>query len=177
VPLPSNSKLSFECGASELVARKLALCSNESLKTETEIQERLAQNAAFLKKNAPTDASGAPLPAGMATGSVFVVPEDKTKDCGYQCVKSQTCASPRALACSRIFREGNASRFEIKAVGIDVRASQIASRAEADKMCSETGADFRLASAASIWHSGDLSAGNEYWVHNDVSASKNCWAN
>jgi hypothetical protein len=121
----------------------------------------------------------APALAQSTTGFVVAVPEDPVQldRCGYQCVKPQSCVTPRPLACSRFVTEGNMRRRELMATPQDFRGSDFATRSAASAACAQAlGADFRLAEASSLLdHTIKPAGGREYWVHNELRPNHNCW--
>jgi hypothetical protein len=172
-----NGTVRYECVVSEAVAKRTRVCEFDTLKTDADIQQQLVKNKDTAKNSPPViSADGNLLAAGMRTGSVFKVPDDGNKDdnCGYQCIKPQNCATPRALSCGRQVSQGNTGWFETKPSHDDVRASAIATRSDADKICSELGDGFKVAVAGGMGKS-ELRGGYEYWVHNNDTSSKNCW--
>ncbi len=171
----------YDCvstAAPQLVGR---VCQAEVLKSEASIAAQLDANAQVIANlPAVVSASGVELPAGTATGSVVVVPAnaEALNNCGYQCVKPQSCATPRALACSRTVDEGNSRWLEVSATADDVRGNNFANRAAADNACAQAlGTGFKVAVASSLGGVFKLNGGSEYWVHNDLRAEANCWAN
>lgn len=155
------------------------VCQAEVLKSEAGIAAQLDANAQVIAHlPAVVSASGTALPAGTATGSVVVVPANAAdlNHCGYQCVKLQSCASPRPLACSRLVDEGNSRRFEVSATPDDVRGSSLATRAAADSACEQAlGAGYQVVSASSLSGVFKLNGGREYWVHDNMRRENNCW--
>lgn len=170
----------YECvrsGPGEQVPR---LCSGETLKTEAGVEAQLAANATALENLPPViSASGVALAAGADMGSVVVVPAN-AKDldhCGFQCVKPQSCITPRPLACGKIADEAGRRFFAVAATPDDHRASDFASHSAANAACAQgLGTGYRVVSASSLTGVIRLSGGNEYWVHNDVRPAANCWS-
>jgi hypothetical protein len=177
--LNSQGVLRYDCTVSEAVAKHIRQCEWTELPDEAAIQKRLAQNNAIAAKPV-VSADGTALAAGVRTGSVLALPEDAkaSNDCGYNCVKPQSCVSERPLSCSReVTQEGNGVRSgwrETKPSLNSVRASSIATRSDADKICSEVGERFKLAEMGDIGKT-ELRPGTEYWVHNQGNAAQNCW--
>jgi hypothetical protein len=173
-------RVDYDCvrsGPGEQVPR---LCSGETVKTEAGVEAQLAANATALQNLPPVvSASGVALAAGTDMGSVVVVPAN-AKDldhCGFQCVKPQSCITPRPLACGQIADEGGRRFFAVTATPDDHRASDFASRSAADAICAQgLGAGYRVVSASSLTGVIRLSGGSEYWVHNDVRPAANCWS-
>lgn len=171
----------FDCvsaASSQLVGR---VCQADIVKSEAGIAAQLQANAQVIASlPAVVSASGVELAAGTAAGSVVVVPANAAdlNNCGYQCVKPQSCVNPRALACSRTVDEGNSRYLEVAATPDDLRGGSFASRAAADNACVQAlGAGFKVAVASSLGGVFKLNGGGEYWVHNDLRAEANCWAN
>jgi hypothetical protein len=162
----------------QLVGR---VCQPEELRSEAGIPAQLEANATIIA-NLPAvlSASGTELAAGTAVGSVVVVPPNaaELEQCGFQCVKPQSCATPRPLACGRLVEDDNNRRFDMAATPTDVRGSSFVNRAAADNACAQAlGVGYRVVAASSLWGAIKLSGGREYWVHNDSGAQINCWAN
>lgn len=157
----------------------VAVVQGNAAKLAALIKTQLAANERAID-DAPAvlSASGNALPAGADTGSVVAVPA-KVSDldkCGFQCVKPQSCVTPRPLACGKLVTEGNSGYFAIAATNTDFRGKDVASRSEADKACEQSlGAGYRVLEASSISGKYQLSGDTEYWVHNGVQAEKNCW--
>jgi len=98
------------------------------------------------------------------------------QDCGYQCVKPQSCVTPRPLACSRPIRSGNTSSRHTAGTQEAFRGNSFATLAQADQACQEAlGPDYRVSNGSRIWGSIKLTAGYEYWIHNDLRRDANCW--
>ena len=148
-------------------------------KLEAMITTQLAANQQAID-NAPAvlNASGTALPAGGESGSVVAVPA-KVADlehCGFQCVKPQSCITPRPLACSKLVTEGSTGYLAITPTNVDYRGGDFATRSAADQACEQTvGAGYKVLESSSISGKFSLTGGNEYWVHNGVQADKNCW--
>ena len=151
----------------------------DASKLEAMIKTQLAANQQAID-DAPAvlSASGNALTSGAETGSVVAVPS-KVSDldkCGFQCVKPQSCITPRPLACGKLVTEGSSSYFAIAATNTDFRGKDVASRSDADKACEEfLGAGYKILEAGSISGKYQLSADTEYWVHNGVQTEQNCW--
>jgi hypothetical protein len=151
----------------------------DASKLEAMIKTQLAANQQAID-DAPAvlSASGNALPAGAETGSVVAVPSKVSEldKCGFQCVKPQSCITPRPLACGKSVTEGSSSYFAIAATNTDFRGKDVASRSDADKACEQSlGAGYKVLEASSISGKYQLSGDTEYWVHNGVQAEKNCW--
>ncbi|MDZ7938492.1 MAG: hypothetical protein U5M53_09475 [Rhodoferax sp.] len=169
----------YDCvrsGPGEPVPR---LCQGETLKTEGDVEAQLAANAQALENLPPVvSASGVALAAGADMGSVVVVPATASdlNHCGFQCVKPQSCVTPRPLACGKLTDEGGGRFFAIAATAEDHRASDFASRSAADAACAQNlGTGYRMVPASSIGGVFRLTGDREYWVHNDVRPAVNCW--
>ena len=182
VPLVrSATGVFYDCVSTTSPVQVGRFCESEVLKTEADIPAQLQTNAQVLQ-NLPAvqSASGVDLPADATAGSVVVVPANAAdlNHCGFQCVKPQSCVTPRPLACGHTVDEGNSRRLEVSATNEDFRGSQFATRSAADAACAQAlGAGYRVVGAASLGGVFKLAGGNEYWVHNDVRAESNCWAN
>jgi hypothetical protein len=153
--------------------------SADVAKLETLIKTQLTANQQMME-DAPAvlNASGYALPEGADTGSVVAVPS-KVSDldkCGFQCVKPQSCITPRPLACGKLVTEGNSGYFAIAATNTDHRGNSFVSLSEADKICEQQlGAGYKVLEASSISGKYQLSGDTEYWVNNRMQAEKNCW--
>jgi hypothetical protein len=165
--LGSQGVLHYDCTVSAEVAKQVRMCEGLELPDEAAIQKRLAQNNAIAAKPV-VSADGTALAAGVRIGSVLALPEDA----------KAACVSERPLSCSReVTQEGNGVRSgwrETKPSLNSVRASSIATRSDADKICSEVGERFKLAEMGDIGKT-ELRPGTEYWVHNQGNAAQNCW--
>ncbi|MDO8458481.1 MAG: hypothetical protein Q7T07_16375 [Burkholderiaceae bacterium] len=162
--------------ASAVVGR---FCYGDVVKSDAGIAAQLATNKQVMD-DAPAvvSTSGVVLPAGGDAGSVVAVPANvgDLEHCGFQCVKPQSCITPRPLACSKLVTEGNSGYLAIAPTHIDYRGSDFASRSAADKACEQSvGEGYKVLIASSISGKFKLVGGNEYWVHNEVQAEKNCW--
>lgn len=177
----SATGIYFDCVSAASAKPVGSVCHAEELKSEAGIAAQLEANARVIANlPAVVGASGNTLAAGTAAGSVVVVPANAAdlNHCGYQCVKPQSCVTPRALACSRTVDEGNSRYLEVVATPDDVRGSNLATRAAADSACVQAlGAGYRVVVASSLGGVFKLNGGSEYWVHNDVRTEANCWAN
>ncbi|MES2581646.1 MAG: hypothetical protein V4627_02925 [Pseudomonadota bacterium] len=154
-------------------------CTGEVVKTLADIPAQLQANALAVR-NLPTvvSASGVDLAADAAAGSVVVVPGTAAElnACGFQCVKPQSCVTPRPLVCGRQVDEGSSRYFEMVATPDDFRGNSLATRSAADEACVKTvGAGYSVASASGLGGVVKLAGGSEYWVHNDVRRQENCW--
>ena len=128
---------------------------------------------------AVVSASGNNLGSGTAAGSVVVVPQNaqELSRCGFQCVKPQSCVTPRPLACSKTMDEGNRRWLEMAATADEHRGSALATLAAANSACEQSlGAGYQVLTGSHIDGVVKLPGGREYWVHNDVRTQANCWA-
>jgi hypothetical protein len=189
VPVVRGNNISYDCLSTTPAQFVGKFCYAETLnagrvdadapKLEAMIKTQLVANQQAID-DAPAvlSASGNALPAGAEAGSVLAVPS-KVSDldkCGFQCVKPQSCITPRPLACGKLVTEGNSGYFAIVATNTDFRGKDVASRSDADKACEESlGAGYKVLEASSISGKYQLSGDTEYWVHNGVQAEKNCW--
>ena len=182
VPIVRSARgIYFECVSAASAKTVGKVCVAEALKSEAGVAAQLDANAQVIANlPAVVGASGNALPAGTAVGSVVVVPANAAdlNNCGYQCVKPQSCVTPRALACGRTVDEGNSRWLEVSATPDEVRGSSFATRAAADNACVQAlGAGYRVAGASSLGGVFKLTGGSEYWVHDDLRTEANCWAN
>jgi hypothetical protein len=139
------------------------------------VAARLKANEQVLARLPSTvTASGDTLSAGAQVGSVLLMPAtaQALNDCGFQCVKPQSCVNQRPLACARPVVDGASRTMELSASAESFNGSQLASRSAADS----AGEGFQVATASQLWGKPSLVGGHEYWVHNDVSRQQNCWA-
>jgi hypothetical protein len=189
VPVVRVNNVIYDCLSTAPTQFVGKFCYAETLNA-AEVQGSATKLAALIKAqltandraidDAPAvlSASGNALPAGAETGSVVAVPS-KVSDldkCGFQCVKPQSCITPRPLACGKSVTEGNSGYFAIAATNTDFRGKDVASRSDADKACEQSlGAGYKVLEASSISGKYQLSGDTEYWVHNGVQVDKNCW--
>ena len=189
VPVVRVNNVIYDCLSTASVTVVGRFCYAETLpaaqvqgsaaKLEALITTQLAANQQAID-NAPAvlNASGTALPAGGESGSVVAVPA-KVADlehCGFQCVKPQSCITPRPLACSKLVTEGSTGYLAITPTNVDYRGGDFATRSAADQACEQTvGAGYKVLESSSISGKFSLTGGNEYWVHNGVQADKNCW--
>ncbi len=189
VPVVRVNNVIYDCLSTAPTQFVGKFCYAETLNA-AEVQGSATKLAALIKAqltandraidDAPAvlSASGNALPAGAETGSVVAVPS-KVSDldkCGFQCVKPQSCITPRPLACGKSVTEGNSGYFAIAATHTDFRGKDVASRSDADKACEQSlGAGYKVLEASSISGKYQLSGDSEYWVHNGVQTEKNCW--
>ena len=171
VPLVrSDNGIFYDCVSATSPVQVGRFCRSEVLKSEADIAAQLDANARVL--------GGFPASTG-ASGSVVAVPATPAdlNNCGFKCVKPQSCATPRPLACGVVVDEGNSRWLEVSATPDAFRGSDFATRSAADKACEQAlGAGHRVAAAASLGGVFQLAGGNEYWVHNDLRTEANCWA-
>lgn len=146
-------------------------------KLEALIKTQLAANQqAMDQATAALATSG--ITAGSAAGSVVAVPSrvEDLEQCGFQCVKPQSCITPRPLACSKLTDTDNSSYLAITATTGDYRGSDLPTLSAADQACEQAaGAGYKVLLASSISGRFQLQGGNEYWVHNTMQTEKNCW--
>jgi hypothetical protein len=151
----------------------------DSKKLEALIKTQLAANQQAIDDAPPVlTASGNALPASAEAGSVVAVPShvNDLLKCGFQCVKPQSCVTPRPLACSKTIDEANTRYAVIASTNTDYRGSSFASLSEANKACEQSlGAGYQVLEASNISGKYQLSGDTEYWVHNGMQADKNCW--
>lgn len=145
-------------------------------KLEALIKTQLTANQqAIDDASAALSVSGNVLPAGAQTGSVVAVPS-KVNDldkCGFQCVKPQSCVTPRPLACSKTVDEGNSRYLAIAATNTDFRGTEFASRSDVDTVCEQAlGVGYSVLQASSISGKHQLTSDTEYWVHNGMRPDK-----
>jgi hypothetical protein len=188
VPVVRGNNISYDCLSTAPAQFVGKFCYAETLnagrvdadapKLEAMIKTQLVANQQAIDDAPAVLTSGNALPAGAEAGSVLAVPS-KVSDldkCGFQCVKPQSCITPRPLACGKLVTEGNSGYFAIAATNTDFRGKDVASRSDADKACEESlGAGYKVLEASSISGKYQLSGDTEYWVHNGVQAEKNCW--
>ena len=169
----------YDCVSSTSPLHVGQFCAGEVVKTLADIPAQLQANAQALR-NLPSvvSASGVDLAADSAAGSVVVVPGTAAElnACGFQCVKPQSCVTPRPLVCGKQIVEGNSRHFEMAATPDDFRGNSLATRGAADEACAKAlGAGYSVASASGLSGVVKLAGGSEYWVHNDVRRQNNCW--
>ncbi len=169
----------YDCVSTTSAVHVGRFCYAEVIRSEADIPAQLAENARVLQSlPAVVSTSGVELQAGSALGSVVAVPDKPAEldHCGFQCVKPQSCVTPRPLACSKIVAEGNARRFEMVPTATDYSGSRFPTRSAADKACEQSlGEGYRVLRASGMSGAIKLAGGTEYWVHNDVRAESNCW--
>jgi len=174
------ASLFYDCVSDTSPVQVRRFCRAEILKSPADVAAQLRANAEVLARLPPLEtASGVSLAAGAPSGSVVVTPASPQalNDCGFQCVKPQSCVTQRPLACARIAQEGGGTFLEVRATFEDVAGQRLSTRAAADAACAQAlGEGFKLASAGSLSGRFDLRGGYEYWVHNDVRREQNCWA-
>lgn len=181
VPLVrSATGIFYDCVSATSPVQVGRFCQGETLKADADIPAQLQANAQALQ-NLPAvqSASGVDLPTGAAAGSVVVVPANAAdlNHCGFQCVKPQSCVTPRPLACGRTVDEGNSRHLDVSATSDDFRGNQFATRSAVDAACAQAlGAGYKVVNAASLGGVFKLTGGNEYWVNNDLRTENNCWA-
>jgi len=176
----SANAVYYECvsGASPIKVGRV--CGSDSLRSEADIPAQLQANERVLQGLPPlVTASGDALAATATAGSVVVAPENVAdlEHCGYQCVKRQSCVTPRPLACGRLVAEGAMHYFSITATPESYRGSSFATRADADKACEAADAGATVLRASSISGRFKLAGGREYWVHDEMRTGNNCWRN
>ncbi len=177
----SANGMSFECVGNAAPIRVASICGSESLRSEADIPAQLRANERVLQ-GLPSlvTASGGEIAATASAGSVVVAPDSPAdlERCGYQCVKRQSCVTPRPLACGRLVAEGSMHYFSITATSENYRGSAFATSAEADKACEQADAPgARVLRASSISGRFKFAGGREYWVHDEMRIGNNCWRN
>jgi hypothetical protein len=154
-------------------------CRADFLRSLDDIPAQLAANEEALKSlPAVVSASGDTLAAGTLVGSVVMVPTKATdlNNCGFQCVKPQSCANARAIACVITIDEGNSRHQEISATANNSRGTDLVTRSAADKVCVQAlGVGHSVVTAFSLGGVIKLAGAADYWVHNDASPQSNCW--
>ena len=168
----------YDCVSSASPVVVGRFCRSEWLRSVDDIPGQVAANERFIAGlPAIVGAGGAELRAS-SIGSVVTVPADARElgNCGYPCVKQQSCVTPRPLACSLLVTEGNETRQEVIATRGDFRGSGFATSEDADRSCKEAqGEGSRVLRAGSMWGNFKLTGGNEYWVHDELRTENNCW--
>jgi hypothetical protein len=180
VPVIRNAKvILFDCVSEAPTVLIQQFCRSEVVKSFADIRAQLDANEQVLANLPPVQsASGTALAVGVSLGSVVVVPSPpaELRRCGFQCVKPQSCVTPRPLACTGELREGNSVRTDFKASSTDYRGNDFATQQAADAACAQTwGPGYRVARASGLADKGSLGDGMEYWVHNDIDKTQNCW--
>lgn len=173
------SSINYDCVSATSPVRVSRFCRADTLHSEADIPAQLAANEQALQSLPPTvNQSGTAIASGGA-GSVLAVPASvaSLESCGYQCVKPQSCVTPRPLACGRLVHESNTTRFEISATDDSYRGSRFATVAEADQVCEQAGgAGTRVLRTSSVSGSSNKRVGgNEYWLHDELRPANNCW--
>jgi hypothetical protein len=83
----------------------------------------------------------------------------------------------RPLLCFKTVDEHNARWQEYYASGTGQRGTNLATLDDAQKICEQSfGVGYGVAHAANLGGKFIISTNNEYWVHNNVNQSNNCWA-
>lgn len=180
VPVVRTADAAFyDCASTTSTAHIGRFCHADVLRSVADIPAQLQANARTLSAMpAIVSASGVELPSGVAAGSVVVAPPNAAdlNHCGFQCVKPQSCVTPRPVACGRDVEEGNSRWLDIAATGSDFRGSEFATRTQADQACAQSlGAGFRVLESSSLGGVFRLAGGREYWVHNAAYPQRNCW--
>jgi hypothetical protein len=175
----SATGIFYDCVSATSAVHVSRFCHAEVIRSEADIAAQLAENTRILESlPAVVSASGVELQAGTAMGSVVAVPDKPAEldHCGFQCVKPQSCITPRPLACSKIVDDDNGRRFVMMPTTTDYTGRQLATRSAADKACEQSlGDGYRVLRASGMSGSPKLAGGTEYWVHNDVRTESNCW--
>ncbi len=179
VPIVRGNGVFYDCVSVTSPVHVARFCLTDSLKSATDITAQLAANTRALQSlPAVVTASGIEVSAGSSVGSVLVTP-DKVADlynCGYQCVKPQSCVNPRPLACVKTVDKDNARWQDIVPTAQDFSGNKFNTRTEADQTCEQAlGAGYKVLSAASVSGVFKLAGSTEYWVQNNVRHESNCW--
>lgn len=168
----------YECVSATAAPVVGDFCHAHVLQTIEDLPARLAANdKALATRPAVVSASGVELQPGTAAGSVVAMPSSPggLRDCGYQCVKPQSCITPRPLACSQALRSGNTTGKLTAPTQVAFRGNSFATRAQADLACQDAfGPAYRVLDGSSMWGTIELTPGHEYWVHDDLRDA-NCW--
>jgi hypothetical protein len=181
VPIVNGaSSVSYDCVSTTSPVVVGKFCRADTIRSVDDIPARLAANEEILKNLPPVvTASGDKLAAGTLMGSVYVMPT-KVADgdsCGFSCVKPQSCANARPLACVIVIETSNSRTQEFSPTADNFRGTDMATRSAADKACAQAlGSGYKVAVGASMWGQFKLSGGADYWMHNDVSEQNNCWS-
>jgi hypothetical protein len=154
-------------------------CSADAVGSVADIAAQLdANEKVSATQPLVVSASGVDLPRGAAAGSVVVVPQNANdlRHCGFQCVKPQSCVTPRPLACAKTVDEENSGWTELVATSTDFRGDSFATRTQADKACAQAlGAGYYVMPSGSIGGVVKLAGGREYWLHDQSFPPNNCW--
>lgn len=180
VPMVKESRgVFYDCVSATLQVRRA--CRGDAIGSVAAIPAQLTENARLVAGFATGAGAGATAGAVSQnqSGVVVVMPADgaSLESCGLRCVQTQACINPRPLACGRLVREGATSRYEIGATDGDHAASALATLADADRICeSAKGPGAQIVRAGAIGGVAALKAGFEYWVHDDLRPTANCWS-
>jgi hypothetical protein len=169
----------YDCVSATSAVHVGTFCSADTVRSISDIAAQLDANEK-VTATLPlvVSASGVDLPRGAAAGSVVVVPQNANdlRNCGFQCVKPQSCVTPRPLACGKTVDEGNSGWTELAATTSDFRGDSFATRTQADKACEQSlGAGYYVLPSGSIGGVIKLAGGREYWLHHEMQAQSNCW--
>lgn len=169
----------YDCVSATSALHVGTFCSADTVRSVADIAAQLDANEK-VTATLPlvVSASGVDLPRGAATGSVVVVPQNTAdlRNCGFLCVKPQSCVTPRPLACGKTVDEGNSGWTELASTNSDFRGDSFATRTQADKACAQAlGAGYYVLPSGSIGGVIKLAGGREYWLHHEMQAQSNCW--
>jgi hypothetical protein len=171
--------LIYDCVSATSALHVGSFCSSDVVRSVADIAAQLDANEKVIASlPAVVSASGVYLPPGAAAGSVVVVPQNANdlRNCGFQCVKPQSCVTPRPLACGKTVDEGSSGWTELAATTTDFRGDRFATRTQADKACAEAlGAGYYVLPSGSIGGVVKLAGPREYWLHDQSFPAKNCW--
>ena len=169
----------YDCVSATAAIHVGTFCTAEAVRSAADIPAQLDANEK-VTATLPlvVSASGVDLPRGAAAGRVVVVPQnaDDLRNCGFQCVKPQSCVTPRPLACGKTMDEGNSGWTELAATTSDFRGDSFATRTQADQACAQSlGAGYYVLPSGSIGGVTKLAGGREYWLHDQSHPPSNCW--
>ena len=169
----------YDCVSATSALHVGTYCNADSVRSLSDIPAQLDANEKVIASMpAVVTASGVDLTVGVAAGSVVAVPQnaDELRNCGFKCVKPQSCVTPRPLACGKTVDEGNSGWTELAATTADFRGDNFATRTQADKACAQAlGAGYYVLPSGSIGGVIKLAGGREYWLHDQSFPAKNCW--
>lgn len=169
----------YDCVSGTSALHVGTFCSADAVRSIADIAAQLdANEKVTTTRPLVVSASGVALPRGVAAGSVVEVPQnaDDLRNCGFQCVKPQSCVTSRPLACGKTVDEGNSGWTELAATTTDFRGDSFATRTQADKACAQAlGAGYYVMPSGSIGGVVKLAGGREYWLHHEMQAQSNCW--
>ena len=182
VPLVGSAGLvGYDCFAINVVQAQLRNCPPDGIASEADVSARTQANAKAVAARvaAGTEITGTPQISGASgIGLALTVPSivRELATCGFKCMQTISCTSARPLACTRVVATDKGPIAEMVAAADELRGDSLTKLSDAERACQAgAGPDAHIALASELPGVVKLTGTVQYWIHNDMEPSKNCW--